>query len=61
MCIRDSLEAMGRAGNLENAAEEFRALEHELRNVNQELLAIAAKPGNKPAPRRTAPRKKRKK
>jgi signal transduction histidine kinase/CheY-like chemotaxis protein/HPt (histidine-containing phosphotransfer) domain-containing protein len=56
-----NLEAMGRAGNLENVSTEFRALEHEVRNVNQELAAIAAKAGNKPASRRLAPRKKRKK
>lgn len=56
-----NLEAMGRAGNLENASAEFRALKHEVRNVNQELIAIAAKPGKKPAPRRPASRKKSKK
>jgi signal transduction histidine kinase/CheY-like chemotaxis protein/HPt (histidine-containing phosphotransfer) domain-containing protein len=55
-----NLESMGRAGNLENASAEFRTLEHEVRNVNQELLAIA-NGAKKPAPRRPAPRKKRKK
>jgi signal transduction histidine kinase/CheY-like chemotaxis protein/HPt (histidine-containing phosphotransfer) domain-containing protein len=56
-----NLEAMGRAGNLENASAEFQTLEHEVRNVNQELVAIAAKGAKKPAPRRPALRKKRKK
>jgi signal transduction histidine kinase/CheY-like chemotaxis protein/HPt (histidine-containing phosphotransfer) domain-containing protein len=56
-----NLETMGRARDLENASAEFRTLEHEVRSVNQELLAIAAKAGDKPTTRRPASRKKRKK
>ena len=56
-----NLEAMGRAGNLRGAATEFRALEHELNCMKQELLALGAKPGRKTAARRLASRARRRK
>ncbi len=60
-----SLEAMGRASNLNGAEVEFQALENESKLLEQELLAITR--NAKPAPKRTAhsrhssPRSRRKK
>jgi signal transduction histidine kinase/CheY-like chemotaxis protein/HPt (histidine-containing phosphotransfer) domain-containing protein len=56
-----NLEAMGRAANLGGAAAEFRALNHELNHVKQELLALGAKPKRKTTARRPASRARRKK
>jgi len=59
-----NLEAMGRAGNLQDAAAEFRALEEELHHLTRNLLALQAeskRAAKLPAkPHRPAPRSRRK-
>jgi len=60
-----NLEAMGRAGNLQRADAEFRALEDALRHLTRDLLALrsesnrAAKLPSKPRPRPARARRKR--
>jgi CheY-like chemotaxis protein len=60
-----SLEAMGRASNLNGAAAEFQTLENESKLLEQELLAITrdAKPASKRTARarRSSPRSRQKK
>jgi signal transduction histidine kinase/DNA-binding NarL/FixJ family response regulator len=66
-----SLEAMGRARNLNGAAEAFRSLEEEFARLGYELHALQPKsktkskskpaPKRSPRPRRSSPRSRRKK